>query len=159
MDLCGRMRNKLYLGENVKYPVKYQDISLLKRELTWEEKKDKPGIKEGIKTCSHESYDTCIYKMLDSVMRENTVENCTIPWLPNSYNICTTPNDINTTFWILKARAENSGGDCNLPCHFQSVTVDAKENDQMAQYDPNFAVLSLYYPSTVSKSTEHGEVC
>ena len=88
-------------------------------------------------------------------MREKTDDTCTVPWLPTNDNICTKPNDINITYWILKHRAENSGRDCNLPCHFASVTVDSKQNDQIIEADPNYAILYLYYPSSVLKSTEH----
>ena len=149
----GRMRNKLYLGEVVRYPIVYEDITLLERSLP--EEQDEPNFTKGRKTCSHESYDDCIYTMLDRVMRGSTEDNCTVPWLPTNDNICTAPADINTTYWILKARAENSARDCNMPCHFVSVRIDGKDNDQRNDYDPNYAILYLYYPSSVLQSREH----
>ncbi len=47
----GRMRNKVYLGENVKYPVKYQDFKLLEKDLSWEEEEDEPNVQKERKTC------------------------------------------------------------------------------------------------------------
>ena len=100
------------------------DIQILEREN--KQDKDDPNFKQGSKTCSTENYDDCIYNMLARAMRKNTEDNCTVPYIKDNSDICTKPNDINTTFWIHWNRGLNRMNDCNIPCHSTTVNLGAK---------------------------------
>ena len=146
------MRSKLYLGEEVKYPVKFTDTTFFER--------DKPGNEPDIEhmknggTCSKDSYDSCMYTMAKTLMLENTKDNCTAPWVPNNDNICTKANDISTCYWIWKNRIQSDAGDCILPCHSVFVHLDAKEY-HMINNSKEYAMLYLYFPTNLFKSEEH----
>ena len=146
------MRSKLYLGEQVKYPLTFTDTTFLD--------KDAPGSETHIeqirngRTCSKDSYDSCLYTMVKRLMVENTKDNCTAPWVPNNDNICTEAKDISTCYWIWKNRVQSDAGDCILPCHSVFVHLDAKEYH--AINDSNkYAILYLYFPKNLAKSKEH----
>ena len=156
LDLSGRMGYKLYRGEIMQSQVTVTDITLIERNL--EEDEEDANSKEGTKTCTNEIYDDCIYGMLARVMRENTEDNCTVPYVRDDSKICTKPNDINTTFWIAWNRVTNQKKDCNVPCHSASVNLGAKNY----QKEPNstiasqtHALLYLYYAPRATQSIEH----
>ena len=89
LDLSGRMGYKLYKGEIMQSQITVTDITILERDV--KEDKTDPNFKKGQKTCSNELYDDCIYNMLARTMREDTVDNCTVPYIRDDSNICTNP--------------------------------------------------------------------
>ena len=89
MDLSGRMGYKLYKGEIMQSQITVTDITILERDV--KEDKNDPNYKKGQKTCSKELYDDCIYNMLARTMREDTKDNCTVPYIRDDSNICTNP--------------------------------------------------------------------
>ena len=97
------------------------DIKILERNLPKDEKEQNVT-----KTCSKEVYDDCIYGMLARVMRANTDDNCTVPYIRDDSKICTKPEDINTTFWIAWNRVTNQMKDCTIPCRSATVNLGAK---------------------------------
>ena len=109
----------------------------------------------GKKSCSNEAYADCIYDMLDRLMRKSTEDNCTVPYIRGADSICTKPNDINTTFWIAWNRVTNQLKDCNLPCHYVTANLGAKNYIKNNISDQEHATLYIYYPSRLSKATEH----
>ena len=148
----GRMRSKLYRGEQVKYQVIFTDTTFLERDVP-RGKQDLERMKNS-KTCSKDSYDSCIYNMAKRLMLENTNDNCTAPWVPNAPNICTDANDISTCYWIWKNRVQYDAGDCILPCHSVFVQLDAKDT-HIINDGKEYALLYLYFPSKLAKSKEH----
>ena len=156
LDLCGRMRNKLYRGEVVKYSIRYQDIQLLEKAVNQRVYQNEVGEIKSTKTCSHDAYDECIYKGVDKVMRKTTKRKCTAPWIPTNENICTNLNDIMQTYKVWKSWVEFCLNECAIPCHFVVVNVDAKDNHETTDTKmKDYAVLTLYYPSSVIKNVEH----
>ena len=89
LDLSGRMGYKLYKGEIMQSQITVTDITILERDV--KEDKNDPNYKKGQKTCSKELYDDCIYNMLARTMREDTKDNCTVPYIRDDSNICTNP--------------------------------------------------------------------
>ena len=89
LDLSGRMGYKLYKGEIMQSQITVTDITILERDV--KEDKNDPNFKKGQKTCSNELYDDCIYNMLARTMREDTKDNCTVPYIRDDSNICTNP--------------------------------------------------------------------
>ena len=146
------MRSKLYLGEQVKYPLTFTDTTFLD--------KDAPGSETHIeqirngRTCSKDSYDSCLYTMVKRLMVENTKDNCTAPWVPNNDNICIEAKDISTCYWIWKNHVQADAGDCILPCHSIFVHLEAKEYD-IINDSKEYAILYLYFPTNLVQSKEH----
>ena len=153
LDLHGRMGYKLYRGEIMQSQITVTDIEILEKNTR--KNNDDPSIKDGSKTCSNENYDDCIYSMLARSMRENTVDNCTVPYITDDSNICTKPNDINTTFWIAWNRLLNHYKDCNVPCHSTTVNLGAKNHQTKTIEKQSYGLLYLYYAPRVTKSIEH----
>ena len=83
------MGYKLYKGEIMQSQITVTDITILERDV--KEDKNDPNFKKGQKTCSNELYDDCIYNMLARTMREDTKDNCTVPYIRDDSNICTNP--------------------------------------------------------------------
>ena len=68
-------------------------------------------------------YDTCMYsaltkvcicnnnqfvhELLDQAMTSNTRTSCTVPWVPDDKSICTTKEDMNTSYWTHYKRITN----------------------------------------------------
>ena len=148
----GRMRSKLYRGEKVQYQVMFTDTTFLERDVP--RSKQDLYQRKNIKTCSKDSYDNCIYNMAKGIMLENTKDNCTAPWVPDTHNICTDANDISTSYRIWKNRVQCDAGDCILPCHSVFVQLNAK-NTQIINNGKEYALLNLYLPSKLAKSKEH----
>ena len=153
LDLSGRMGYKLYRGDIMQSQITVEEITILERDMT--EDNNDPDFKEGEKTCSNENYDDCIYNMLSRIMRENTEDNCTVPYIRDNSNICTKPKDINTTFWIAWNRVTNQKKDCNVPCHSTTVHLGAKNYKTKTIEEQSHGLLYLYYAPRVTKSTEH----
>ena len=153
LDLSGRMGYKLYRGEVMQSQVTVTDITILERDE--KEEDDDPTFVKGSKTCSKELYDDCIYNTLTRLMRENTDDNCTVPYVRDDGNICTKPNDINTTFWIAWNRVTNQRKDCYIPCHSATVNLGAKNYQNKTVEVQDYGLLYLYYAPRVTQSIEH----
>ena len=82
------MGYKVYKGEKLQFPITATEITILERDAKNDE--HDPYFKKGHKTCSNELYDDCIYNMLARTMKQNTKENCTVPYIMDNTNICTT---------------------------------------------------------------------
>ena len=149
---AGRMRSKLYRGELVKYQVIFTDTMSLERDAP-RRQQDSEQTKNS-KTCSKDSYDSCMYNMAKRLMLENTKDNCTAPWVPKTHNICTDASDISTCYWIWKNRVQSDADDCTLPCHSVFVRLDAKDGHIMNDRK-EYAILYLYFPKNIAKSKEH----
>lgn len=144
------MGYKLYRGEIMQSQITVTDIKILERELPEDEKEQSVT-----KTCSKEVYDDCIYGMLARVMRENTDDNCTVPYIRDDSKICTKPKDINTTFWVAWNRVTNQMKDCTIPCRSATVNLGAKNYVNKTIDVQDYALLYLYYAPRVTQSVEH----
>ena len=149
LDLSGRMAYKLNLGEIMQSQITVTDITILERDQKKDE--DDPTYKEGRKSCMTENYDDCIYNMLTNEMRKNTEDNCTVPYVRDDRKICTKDKDINTAFWIAWNRVTNQQLDCNIPCHFLTVSLGAKNYQNTSS---THGILYLYYAPRVTQSEE-----
>ena len=86
-------------------------------------------------------------------MKQETEDNCTVPWVPDSGYICTKPKDINTTFWIGWNRITNQKRDCLKPCHTTLINIGAK--NERRNEENKYAQLFAYFSSSVVQSREH----
>ena len=136
----------------MKYPVTFTDTTFFEGDAPGNE----PDIEQmkNVRTCSKDSYDSCMYKMAKRLMLENTKDNCTAPWVPKTHNICTDASDISTCYWIWKNRVQSDADDCTLPCHSVFVRLDAKDGHIMNDRK-EYAILYLYFPKNIAKSKEH----
>ena len=105
------------------------------------------------RSCSKEIYDDCMYEVVANLMKRNSEDNCTVPWIQDNKKICSKPNDINVTFWIGWNRITNQEKDCLAPCHTTLVNVGAK--NYMKYNNRNYSQVYFYFPSRVTKSEEH----
>ena len=110
-------------------------------------------LKGGKKSCMHEEYDQCMYSALHDLMMKGTKSKCTVPWIPNNDRICTSPEDVNTTFWISWNHVTNQHNDCNSPCHRLLIDLGAKELTTLD--DDKTATILLYFPQKMLVSKEH----
>ena len=117
------MGYKVDVGQRIQQQITFQDV------LQLDYKNTKPGmflslfLSESDQKCSHDTYDHCMYKTLASVMKKETKENCTVPWILDNQNICSNSHDVNTSFWISWNRITNQQKDCLSPCHATIVNV------------------------------------
>ena len=129
------------------------EVTLLERAV--KKDGDDPTFVEGSKTCSHEFFDDCIYNTLTRLMRENTEDNCTVPYVRDDSKICTKPKDINATFWIAWNRVTNQKKDCNVPCRSATVSLGAKNYQNKTVKAEDYAKLYLYYAPRVTQNIEN----
>ena len=145
LDLSGRMGHKIFRGQKMTTEVKYTDFYQLERTLENNEK-----------SCSYHNYDDCMYSVLYSLMINNTMENCTVPWIRDNHKICTKPDDINTAFWIGWNRVTNQRNDCGSPCNRLITNLGAKQIIKLKNdVDEDKAVLLLYFPQKMLIIKEH----
>ena len=91
--------------------------------------------------------------MLSRVMKENTKDNCTVPYILNR-KICKNPKDIKTAFNIHWNRVTNQQKDCQLPCHFLNINLGGKNYENNTVNTQPYGVFYLYFPPRVSKLVE-----
>ena len=149
LDLSGRMGYKTYLGERFECQITLNEI--IQKE--YKNVKNALAMSSKDKTCSYDIYDDCIYEKVAKIMKDNTDQHCTVPWIRDDKRICTNSKDINTTFWIGWNRITNQEKDCLSPCHTTIVTVGAKNFEKLS--DRNYSQVYLYFPPRVTKSEEH----
>ena len=153
LDLSGRMGYRVYLGQHIQSQITFQDI------LQLDYKNTRTGMILGVflsdkdKKCSHDTYDMCMYNTLARVMREETNDNCTVPWILDNQNICSKDSDIDKAFWISWNRITNQKKDCLSPCHTTLINVGAKNHRK--HIDKEYARMDTYFASHVMQSKEH----
>ena len=153
LDISGRMGYKVYIGQRIQSQITVQAI------LQLDYKNTRTGMFLGIflsendKKCSHDSYDKCMYNTLARIMRAETEDHCTVPWILDNENICSIGSDIDKSFWISWNRITNQKKDCLSPCHTTLMNVGAK--NQRKYNDKFFAQMDVYFSSHVMKSEEH----
>ena len=142
LDLSGRMGHKIFPGQRLTTQVKYLDFYQLERTL-----------ENHTKSCLYHVYDDCMYSVLSTLMKSDTIDNCTVPWIRDNDNICTKPEDINTAFWIAWHRVTNQRKDCDSPCHRLIIDLGAKEILDSA--NNKTSTLMLYFPQKMLVNKEH----
>jgi len=85
----------------------------------------------GFKCNGSVPYDTCMYAAVTKAMTSSTTSSCTVPWVPNDKHVCTSEQDMNTSYWTHYNRITNQQEDCPNPCAFLSVTAGGRNREQM----------------------------
>ena len=80
LDLSGRMGHMTRLGTTIQSQVQMQYFKEFARPLV-----------NGQSSCTELLHDQCIYSTLEHLMRAQTEDNCTVPWVRDNANICTKP--------------------------------------------------------------------
>ena len=149
LDLSGRMGYKVFLGKRFECQVTVQEII----QLEYRNVKNALALSSQDKSCSYQAYDECMYNRMSEVMKRNTEDKCTVPWIRNNDRICSKSNDINTTFWVAWNRITNQKKDCFPPCDATLVNVGAKNYKELDQQ--NHSEVLFYFSPRVMKSEEH----
>ena len=149
LDLSGRMGYKIHVGDKMQFQVGMEEI----QQLEYKDVKNSLALTSSDKSCSHEIYDDCMYETVARIMKEQSEQHCTVPWIRNNTNICATPKDINTTFWIGWNRITNQERDCLSPCRTTNVNLGAKNYEKLEA--DTHSLVYFYFPSRVSKSQEN----
>ena len=148
LDLSGRMGYKIYKGDRFETQVTTQDI----RQLEYKNVKSAWFISSSDQTCTHEEFDSCMYENVANLMKENTAEKCTVPWVRSNQKICTNHMDVNTSFWIGWNRITNQKKDCLSPCHTTITNFGAKNFQRLENEKHGY--MYLYFLSRVVVSEE-----
>ena len=143
------MGYKVYLGKRFECQVTVQEII----QLEYRNVKNALALTSKDRSCSHEAYDMCMYNKMSEVMKMNTEDECTVPWIRNNNRICSKSIDINTTFWIAWNRITNQKKDCFPPCDATLVNVGAKNRIELDHQ--NYSKVYLYFAPRVMRSEEH----
>ena len=143
------MGYKVFLGERFECQVTVQEII----QLEYRNVKNALALSSEDKSCSYQAYDECMYNKVYEVMKRNTADECTVPWIKDNMKICTKSDDINTTFWIAWNRITNQKKDCFPPCDATLVNVGAKNREEL-EYK-NYSQVYFYFSPRVMKSEEH----
>ena len=96
LDLSGRMGFKFYKGMRSEQQVSFLENIQISRTLG-----------SGKTSCSNGVYDQCIYNMLEREMKKDTMDKCTVPWVPCNSKVCSNAADVNTSFEIAWNRVTN----------------------------------------------------
>ena len=80
------MGNEIRIGEKVQLQVSMKEI----QQLEYKDVESMLTLTSKDKRCSHETFDDCMYDIVAGVMKERTDGNCTVPWIRNNANICST---------------------------------------------------------------------
>ena len=142
------MGNEIRIGEKVQLQVSMKEI----QQLEYKDVESMLTLTSKDKRCSHETFDDCMYDIVAGVMKERTDGNCTVPWIRNNANICSTLKDINTAYAIGWTRITNQKKDCLIPCRTMKVNVGAKNRKIMK--NATYSQVYFYFPSNVLKSRE-----
>ena len=142
------MGHKIRIGEKVQFQVAMEEI----QQLEYKDVGNALTLSSKDKGCTHETFDDCMYEVVAAVMKEETEGNCTVPWIRNNSNICSTSKDISTAYWIGWTRITNQKKDCLLPCQTMTVNVGAK--NRICQTNITYSQVHFYFPANVLKSRE-----
>ena len=146
------MGHKIYKGERFETQVNTNEIMQLEyKNVDVLSHTTAAGVK---KSCSLEmSFDECMYGRVAAIMKKNSKDECTVPWIKDNENICRSNEDMNATFWIGWNRITNQENDCLPPCHTTIVSTGAA-NYQKNSQNLNYSTVYLYFSSRVTKSKE-----
>ena len=142
------MGYNIWLGERVQFQVEMEEI----QQLEYKDVENRLTLTSKDRGCSHEIFDDCMYEVVASVMKERTDGNCTVPWIRNNANVCSTSKDIKTAYRIGLTRITNQKKDCLLPCKTMKINVGAKNWDN--KRNTTHSKVYFYFPSNVLKSRE-----
>ena len=143
------MGYKVFLGKRFESQVNVHEI--IQKE--YRNVKNALALSSKDKTCSYQAYDECMYNTMYEVMKNNTKDKCTVPWIRNNDQICSKSVDINTTFWIAWNRITNQQKDCLPPCEATLINVGAKNFEELE--NKNHSEVLFYFSPRVMKSEEH----
>ena len=150
LNFAGRMAHKVYFGEKIQIQVRVQNTIQIERSL----KNPREGDGDGYyKVCADHKFDPCLYNKLATIMKNQTKDNCTVPWVHQNDKICTNPKDIKAALSISDTRFTNQLQDCHRPC--RSSTVDAVGQTYRKYPTWKHGELYVYFAYDVSKSKEH----
>ena len=77
------------------------------------------------KACSNEiNFDECIYREKESMMRNETKKNCTVPFTPDNKNVCNESDDMRTSFDIATRTLDYKY--CLAPCKSLFISFGGK---------------------------------
>ena len=153
LDLSGRMGYRAQVGKRSQIQITFQDVVQLDYKNTQTGTFLSFFLSEKDKKCSHDTYDHCMYSTLAKYMKEETRDNCTVPWILDNQNICSNNSDIQKAFWISWNRITNQKKDCLSPCHATLINVGAKNNRKYTNKDSGR--VDLYFSPHVMQSKEH----
>ena len=103
--------------------------------------------------CSIENYDNCILNRIINLMKGQSFDNCTVPWVDRNENICTNPSDINRTYSIWWNRITNQKKDCKVPCHTMVINISPSiDEEKIAKLYGN---LNIYFSPRIIQNEEH----
>jgi len=149
LSSSGRMGHKVYLREKIQTQLSVENIELLQKDVIDPRARSDNGYH---KSCAYHNFDKCLYKELTEIMRNESEDNCTAPWMPDNTKICTSRNDINSTFLITRQRFTNQENDCSPSCH--STTVITQGKNYRKYTTRTYGELYVYYGFEVSKIKE-----
>ena len=138
------MGHKIFVGRKMYTKINYVDFHQLQKDT-----------ENGTKSCGKEEYNTCMYSKLAGLMKNETEDSCTVPWILDDENICKKPSDINKAFWIYWNRVTNQRKDCLSPCNQLLIDVGSKDIDKKPLKDNQTSQLLLYFPPRVLRSNEN----
>ncbi len=107
--------------------------------------------KDGLLTCSHAPYDSCMYSALERHMVSE--HGCVAPYIVSDKEVCTDPAAVNGTFWIAWNRVTNQFNDCLPPCDTLPVGLGGKNTKEVAGLDHGKAF--FYFRQRVVLNHEH----
>ena len=149
LSFSGRMGHKIKKGKKVQTQVRIQDIMQLSRYIH----DSHEGHGGHQISCKDHKYDNCMYHALEGIMKTETEDNCTVPWIRNNDNICTKQKDMQTAFWIHWNRSLNQKRDCDIACRKMFVDVHGK-NFEESNDTSNYGQLFTYFSLDVAKGEE-----
>ena len=144
------MGHKVYFGEKIQVQVRVQNTIQIERSLKDPHEEHGNGY---YKVCANQKYDPCLYNKLATIMKNQTEDNCTVPWVPQNDKICTKPNDTEAALLISNSRSTNQMQDCERPC--ESSTVDVVGKNYRKYTTREYGELYIYFAYVVSQSKEH----
>ena len=106
-----------------------------------------------MKTCRHINYDDCMYSSLARIMKTQTEDNCTTPFIHDNSNICTKTQDIQKSFLVAVRRTANQRRDCEAPCHSVFIGIGGKNVREYTSID--YGELTAYFRPRVYRIEEH----
>ena len=149
LSSSGRMGHKVYLREKIQTQLSIQNIERLQKDAIDPRAKSKDRHHQ---SCENHNFDECLYRRITDIMKTETNDNCTAPWMPNNTKICTSRKDINATFLITRRRFTNQENDCSPSCRSTTVVIQGKNYKKY--YKRTYGELYVYYGFEISKIKE-----
>ena len=143
------MGRSLSIGKWYRWQADYQETLRLERKHTI----IKEYAQNKNEICSMVNYDDCILNSIVHLMKTNSRDNCTVPWVQRNENICTSLRDINQTFAIWWNRITNQMKDCNMPCETMLINISPSINEEIC--DKLYGKLNIYFSPRIIQNEEH----